>query len=408
MNRANPNDHVSGGKHIPGSPSRHEVVVIGAGQAGISLSYFLRQLEVDHVVIEKDKPFSAWHNRWDGFYANTPNWMNTLPGFKGRDFPGVDRNGFATREELVDYFEGYAVEVGAPILSGQDVVETTQNEEGRWTVRTSAGREFECNNVVVCTGAMSTPRIPEFAQEIGPDITQMHSVDYRRPSDIKTRNVLVVGSGSSGVQICKELLGDDRFDEVHLSTSDVLVLPEHFLGIQIHRLLHMFGIFDIRVHSRLGRMMYGTLELKGDPIRPPTPKDLSRTHGLKLHGRFLGANGDSLKFAKDETMEGKDLTIIWSTGFVGEYSWIKPESAPLELDERGYPVHWRGVLDKHPGLYFVGLRYQHTVASHDIYGVGNDAEYVANKILERRSDELKAKKVDNEEPIESPASALSA
>jgi putative flavoprotein involved in K+ transport len=374
-----------GDARAAGSSSQHDAVVIGAGQAGISLSYFLRRRGIDHIVLERDRPFSAWHNRWDGFYANTPNWMNTLPGQKRRKYPGKSRGGFATREELIDYFECYLEQVGAPVLSNQDVVEVRQEASGFWIVRTSANRVFEAQNIVVCTGAMSKARIPSFSRSISSDISQLHSQDYRRPSDVRSKHVLAVGSGSSGVQICRELLEARRFEQVHLATSDVLVLPNHLLGIQIHRFLHLLGMFDVRVHSRLGRVMYGTLERKGDPIRPPTPKELSRSHGLKLHKRLTRAEGDNFGFEDGEKLQEPDLTVIWCTGFKGDYEWINPAGSPLELDERGYPVHSRGVVDKHPGLYFVGLRYQHTVASHDIYGVGNDAEFIAEEIHKRCS-----------------------
>ena len=390
MNRTLQFDNLQGTARAGDSPSGYDVVVIGAGQAGVSLSFFLREKGINHVLLEKERPFSAWHNRWDGFYANTPNWMNILPGLEKHKFPGRNRSGFATKKELVDYFENYLSQVGAPVLTDQNVVEMRQSKSGSWAVHTSAGRVFETDNVVVCTGAMSKARIPGFSKTIGPGIVQLHSQDYRRPSDIRTKNVLIVGSGSSGVQISRELLDAQRFERVHLATSDVLVLPNHVLGLQIHRLLHLFGIFDIKVKSRLGRMMYGTLELKGDPIRPPTPKDLAQTQGLKLHKRLTRAEDDTLFFEDGEALQESDLTIIWCTGFKGDYEWIKTAGSPLELDERGYPVHTRGVLAEHPGLYFVGLRYQYTVASHDIYGVGNDAEFIANEIDRRQSGRLES------------------
>ena len=391
------NDEMTIGKKASSLPTQHDVVVIGAGQAGISLSYFLTRNGIEHIVLERERPFSAWHNRWDGFYANTPNWMNVLPGKENQQYPGKRSGDFATREELIDYFESYLRDVDAPVVPNTDVVEATQEADDTWALRTSTNEVFIANNVVVCTGAMSKPRVPDFSRSINPSVTQIHSVHYRRPSDIKTKQVLVVGSGSSGVQICKELLDEKHFEQIHLATSDVLVLPNHVLGLQIHRLLHMFGMFDVKVHSRLGRMLYGTLELKGDPIRPPTPKHLSRSHGLKVYAKLKDGDGETLYFENGETIEcSDDLTIIWCTGFSGDYDWIKPASASMELDERGYPVHWRGVLEKHSGLYFVGLRYQHTVASHDIYGVGNDAEYIAHEILKRRTRNVRVRATTKE------------
>ncbi len=371
-------------------PKQYEVVVIGAGQAGVSLSFFLKKLGIEHVVLEKDRPFSAWRNRWDGFYANTPNWMNVLPRASGAKYPGHRRDGFATREELIEYFERYLEEVDAPVLCDQYVIEARQATDDSWIIRTRSGGTFEARNLVVCTGSMSKPRVPDVASSISPRIAQRHSQAYRRPSDIQSKQVLVVGSGSSGVQICKELLDAGCFDEVHLATSDVLVLPSHVLGIQIHRLLHLLGLFDVKVHSRLGRLMYRNLEFKGDPIRPPTPKDLGRSHGLVVHGRLVDADGDILHFGNGDTLHGADLTIVWSTGFKGDYRWIRTSGAPLEFDERDYPVHLRGVVDKYPGLFFVGLRYQYTVASHDIYGVGNDAEFIATQIQLRRKHPLES------------------
>jgi putative flavoprotein involved in K+ transport len=358
------------------------VVVVGAGQAGISLSYFLARHGLNHVVLERDTPFSAWKTRWDGFYTNTPNWMNTLPRAGFNTVPGDDPNAFATREEIVEYLEEYRHEVDPPLICPSEVTGIEQLPSGCWQLRTSTG-SYRARNVAVCTGAMSSPRIPALAGALDRSVPQVHSLDFRNPADIETSRVLIVGSGSSGVQICKEFCRARTQREIHLATSDVLVLPETVMGIQVHRFLHLFGVFDVRVHSPLGRLMYRNIEVKGDPIRPPTPEDLARDEGVILHGRLAAVRGSRLAFDDDSTLDTRDLTVLWCTGYRGRYEWIRPRAGALAIDERGYPVHERGVIDDAEGLYFVGLRYQHTVASHDIYGVGADAKYVAEHIAGR-------------------------
>lgn len=362
-----------------GGTQHYDTLVIGAGQAGVSLSYFLQAQGIDHVLVERETSFASWRNRWDGFYANTPNWMNTLPRDGFHTYPGGKPEGFASKKELVEYFEDYLREIQPPILSPCDVMEARQSADGKWRLKTSQG-EFVGDNLAICTGAMSTPRIPRMSRALDPKVPQLHSLDYRSPNDIKTSRVLIVGSGSSGVQICKELCKTKKFDEIHLATSKVLVLPEYVLGIQVHRFLHMFSMFDVRVKSVLGRLMYGQLELKGDPIRPPTPKDLAKLEGVRLHERLISCQPGSVSFRDGSVVTDDDLTILWCTGYRGSYNWIRPRQGRLTIDERGYPVHDRGVVGPCRGLYFVGLRYQYTVASHDIYGVGQDARFVAESI----------------------------
>ncbi len=361
-----------------------DVAVVGGGQAGISLSYYLQQRQISHVVLERDRAFSSWRNRWDGFRTNTPNWMNTLPVIDEQIFPANEPYGFATREELVDYLEQCLAAVNPPIKTGVEVYEITQLDDGRWEVCTQ-DVAYTAQNVAVCIGAMSTPRVPEVAADIPSSVPQLHSSEYHNPEQITTQSVLLVGSGSSGVQICSILGQSGRFDQLHLAVSNVMVLPDRVLGIQTHRLLHFFGLFDIRNNSLLGKVMYSGLETQGDPIMRPTPRDFARLYGVQLYGKFTGAEGSVLHFSDGKTLDTEDLTIIWCTGFRGDYSFIQTQNREATFDASGYPKHDRGVIDAAPGLYFVGLRYQHTVASHDLYGVGKDAKYVAEHIYRSRS-----------------------
>lgn len=356
-----------------------DVVVVGAGQAGVSLSHHLASRAIEHVVIERDSPFSAWRNRWDGFHTNTPNWMNTLPVLPDGTYPSGDPHTFATRDEMVSYLDECLAAVDPPVVAGVEVVEVATADDGSWRVETTAGA-YTARCVALCHGAMSRPRIPDVAGTLPPHVPQFHSSAYRNPSQISTGSVLVVGSASSGVQICRLLAESGHFHDVHLAVSSVRILPRHVLGVQVHRFLHAFGLFDMKSDSGLGRLMYSRLETKGDPILRPGPRDLARDHGVRLHSRLVSADGPAIRFADGQTLDTDDLTIIWCTGFTGDYGLLTDPRGVI--DEGGAPIHRRGVATGAPGLYFVGLRYQHTVASHDIYGVSKDAAYVAAHIEE--------------------------
>lgn len=361
-----------------------DVIIIGGGQAGISLSYYLQQQQIPHLILERDRAFSSWHNRWSGFRTNTPNWMNTLPLLEGKRFPGNQAGGFATREEIVDYFEQCLRSVSPPIRTNTEVSKVVQLEKGSWEVYTD-DVVYEAHDVAICIGAMCTPRVPKAAARLPAFVPQLHSSEYRNVEQITTKSVLVVGSGSSGMQISDLLVQSRRFENIHLAVSNVLVLPERFLGIQIHRFLHFFGLFDVRKDSLVGKLMYSGLETKGDPIMPPSPAGLAKRDGVHLYGRLTDVEGSTLHFSDGKTLETNDLTILWCTGFIGDYTFIETQHPDAAFGAMGYPNHKRGVVEAAPGLYFVGLRYQHTVASHDIYGVGKDAKYVAEQIANRLS-----------------------
>jgi putative flavoprotein involved in K+ transport len=356
-----------------------ESVIIGAGQAGVSLSYYLQRHQIPHIILERDRPFSSWHNRWKGFYANTPNWMNTLPMLDASRYPSNLREGFATKEELTDYFEMCLNAVNPPIKSNTAVQNIIQLQNGSWEVHTSKVI-YETSHVAICIGAMCNPKLPKVAAKLSPSIFQLHSNHYRNPEQITTKSVLLVGSGSSGMQICTLLIQSKRFEQINLSVSNVLVLPTRLLGIKIHRFVHFFGFFDVEKGSLLGKLMHSKLENKGDPIMPPSPNKLAELFGVELFGRLTDADGTLLRFSDGKSLDTDDLSVIWCTGFQHDYAFVKTQQPEAVFDSTGYPIHKRGVVGAAPGLYFVGLRYQHTVASHDIYGVAKDAKFVAEYI----------------------------
>ena len=358
-----------------------DVVVVGGGQAGVALSFYLQRVGVSHVVLERDVPFSSWRQRWDGFRTNTPNWMNTLPMVDRGMFPAGDREGFATRDEMVEYLDRCIEAFNPPIRTGVQVLDVTTTDQGRtWAVKTSNGL-YQSRCVAICNGAMSTPRIPAGAADLPDFVPQLHSLDFRNPTQIGTRSVLVVGTAASGVQIGRILCESGRFDRVHFGASRVLLLPRAILGIPTHKVAHFFGLFDLKKRSMLGKLISPGLETRGDPIMRPTPKDLRRLYGkVELHGRFEGADDAAIYFSDDTSLPLDDLTIIWCTGFRPDYSFVDFAGRDAAFEPTGNPRHARGVVAAALGLYFVGLRLQHTIASHDIYGVAKDAEFTATHI----------------------------
>lgn len=264
-------------------------------------------------------------------------------------------------------------------MAGGEVTRIAACDDGRWIVE-AAGESYRARAVAVCNGAMSVPRLPRFAADLPKSVSQLHSSQFQSPAQITTNRVLVVGTASSGVQITRLLCESGKFAGVHVALSKVLVLPGKMLGVPIHRIIHRLGLFDVRTYSALGRLLYSNLEGKGDPIMRPTPRDLSREFGLALHGRFEGMDEGTIRFADGSALPTDDLTVVWCTGFRPDYRFVEVPDRDAAFQPSGHPRHFRGISDAVEGLYFVGLRYQHTVASHDIYGVADDAEYVADAI----------------------------
>jgi putative flavoprotein involved in K+ transport len=367
--------------------------VIGGGQAGVCLSYYLGRAGVDHLVFERDRPFASWRNRWDGFRTNTPNWMNVLPMAVPQPALAQNPNGFATRDELVRYFDSCLAVARPPLVARSEVTHVAPCDDGGWILE-AAGECYRARAVAVCNGAMSVPRLPRSAAELPKGVVQMHSSQFQSPAQITTNQILVVGTASSGVQIAKLICESRKFERVHVALSKVLVLPGKMFGVPIHRIIHRLGLFDVRTHSALGRLLYSNLEGKGDPIMRPTPRDLSREFGLTLHGRFEGMSEHEMLFEDGSSLPTDDLTVVWCTGFRPDYRFLAVPDWDAAFYPSGHPRHSRGVSDAAEGLYFVGLRYQHTVASHDIYGVADDAQYVADAIGRQLNSQASRAKVN--------------
>jgi putative flavoprotein involved in K+ transport len=346
----------------PQSSDDVEVAVIGAGQAGLTMGYFLARQGRRFVIFERaDSIGSAWRERWESLTLFTPRRYSALPGLP---FPG-DPDGYPTRDEVIAYLERYAETFQLPIELNSEVKELDVGGDVRFRLELEH-RTIAADQVVVATGPFQKPFVPKLAQKLSPDLFQTHAVGYRRPSDVPQGTVLVVGGGNTGFQIAKELSATHK---VVLSVgSRQKPLPQRLLGRDLFWWLTMSGILNKNIESRLGRKLRTRDTLIGS-----SPRELKRRYGVELKPRSADVDGRTIRFE-----DGSELAldaVIWATGYRPDYSWLK---LPV-FDEDGRLRHRRGVTDV-PGLLFLGLTWQYTRGSALIGWVREDAEFIAEQI----------------------------
>jgi putative flavoprotein involved in K+ transport len=340
----------------------YEVVVIGAGQAGLAIGYFLKRRGRRFVILEAAASIgAAWRERWDSLTLFTPRQYDSLPGLP---FPG-DPDGYPSRDEVIDYLERYADSFDLPIELNRPVRRLTKRNGA--LVLEVDGRTITAEQVVLATGPFQTPYVPKIAERLAPDVFQTHSTGYRRPSDVPGRTVLVVGGGNTGYQIAEELAATH---EVYLSVgSRQTPLPQRFLGRDLFWWLTTTRLFRTTVESRLGRRLRNRDTLIGS-----SPRRLKK-HGVRMKPRVVDADGRTVRF--EHASELAVGAVIWATGYRPDYSWI---DLPV-FDDDGRLRHRRGVTDV-PGLYSLGLTWQHTRGSALLGWVKDDAEFIADRIDE--------------------------
>jgi putative flavoprotein involved in K+ transport len=340
---------------------RFEVIVVGGGQAGLAIGYFLAQQGRRFTILEAaDAPGAAWRSRWDSLTLFTPTRYDSLPG---RAFPG-DPDNYPGRDQVADYLAGYAAHFELPIEFNSRVRSLRRGDHD-YLVDVDE-RTYEADQVVVATGPFQVPTVPAMAGGLDHRVTQFHSGEYRAPDQVPAGAVLVVGGGNTGYQIAEELSGSH---EVHLAVgSRQTPLPQRVLGRDLFRILDATGVMAKTRDSRIGRRARDRDVLVGS-----RPRTLTRRHGVQLHSRATDASGTEVTFA-----DGTTLTVgavIWATGFGVDHSWIE---VPV-FDSEGAVAHERGVTAA-PGLYFLGLTWQHTRGSALLGWVKDDAEYIAGRI----------------------------
>ena len=338
-----------------------DVVVVGGGQAGLAMGYFLAQHGHDFTILDAaTEPAAAWRQRWDSLRLFTSARYSALPGLA---FPGQSDR-YPTRDEVAGYLTDYAAHFELPVELGCRV-NAVRRHDHTYVVEL-ADRTYQADQVVVATGPFQAPRVPPIAERLGAGVTQLHSVAYRSPAAIPSGRVLVVGGGNTGFQIAEELSGSH---EVHLAIgSRQTPLPQRVLGRDLFWYLEATGVMRKSRDSRVGRRMAGRDTLIGS-----SPKRLRRQHGVTLHGRAVDADGSTVRFADGSALDVG--TVIWATGFGADLSWV---DVPV-FDDMGNLVHTRGLTES-PGLYFLGLTWQHTRGSALLGWVKEDAEYLAEQI----------------------------
>jgi putative flavoprotein involved in K+ transport len=404
-------------------PSHASVVIIGGGQAGLAMSYHLKQSGIDHVILEKHQIAHSWKTkRWDAFCLVTPNWQCRLPGYP---YQGSDPKGFMLRDEIVAYIENYARHIAAPIKEGVAVTHLRQDADGGFTLETSAG-EMTAGAVVLAVSGYHVPNVPRMADRLDGSVTQLHSAAYRSPEQLPAGEVIVIGSGQSGCQIAEDLHLAGR--KVHLAVGSAPRCPRVYRGRDAVEWLDDLGQYDLPVDQ------HGLKEkVRKNANHYLTGRDGGRDidlrkfalEGMSLYGRLKDVEGGRLMFADDlvKNLDNADRvyngicgliddhiarnaidapasphyepvwaptdtpaeldpakagisTIIWTTGFRSDWSWVE---LPI-FDGAGYPTHRRGVTSM-DGVYVLGLPWLYTWGSGRFVGVGRDAAYVTQHLL---------------------------
>ncbi len=406
--------------------THYPVIVIGGGQAGLAISYCLKERGCDHVVFEKNRIGHAWRSqRWDSFCLVTPNWQCQLPGFP---YNGPDPYGFMGKDEIVQYVEQYAASFNPPIREGVTVFSLSKSEaSGLFEVSTSIG-DYTADQVVIAAGGYHRPHIPSFAERLPDSILQLHSSQYKNPQSLPDRPVLVVGTGQSGCQIAEDLHLAGK--TVHLCVGGAPRSPRRYRGKDVVEWLDQMGYYDLTIDDHPQKE-----KVRAKANHYLTGRDGGREidlrqralEGMHLYGRLKTISQGQLEFAPDlrqnldqadavaesikqtidhfieknqidapseapyqpvwqpeaETLtldyQAADLgTVIWCMGFRSDFSWV---NLPV-FDGKGYPGHERGVTNLW-GLYFLGLPWLYTWGSGRFSGIARDANYLADYIIAR-------------------------
>jgi putative flavoprotein involved in K+ transport len=414
-----------------------DVAVIGAGHAGLAISYHLKQNGLEHLVFERDRIGETWRSqRWDTFKLNSQNKHNVLPGYM---YTGNDPDGFCTAQELVSILETYAAAFQLPVQEHTQVISVEKPEGAEYfTITVSENgttKEYQSRQVVITSGCQNAQKVPSIAANVSPDIMQLHAMEYRSASQLPEGAVLVAGSAQSGCQIVEDL--NDAGRKVYLSTSMVARFPRRYRGKDIiDWLLDMNfftlmtedvkdpAIFSMRVPQISGVGPHGhTLSLQSlarggatilGKIENADIENIYLMPNAQQHVQFADGFSQNVKVMVDEFIEKHPVaapppeedihdvpdvgatcastatslnlkehnitSIIWATGFIGNFDYLK---LPV-FDGDGNPKHINGVADI-GGVYFLGFPWLRMRKSGMIFGINDDAAFISQAILNKHN-----------------------
>jgi putative flavoprotein involved in K+ transport len=399
-----------------GGTRRTTTVVIGAGHAGLAMSWCLAQRSIDHVVLERGEVANSWRTeRWDSLRLLTPNWQSRLPGY---GYEGDDPDGFRTMPETIDFVERYADAIAAPVRTHTNVTSVRRNSDG-YTVATNQG-DWHCQTVVLATGACNIPQVPALAEGAPSTITTLTPMQYRNPGQLEEGGVLVVGASATGTQIADEIHRSGR--PVTLAVGEHVRVPRVYRDRDIQWWMDAAGVLDERydeVEDIVRARNVPSLQLTGSPESRTVDLNSLRCIGVKLIGRLAGINDGKAQFSGSlrnqcaladlkmnrlldtidewaiesgfddvvspphrfepteveaspplsiDLTSGEIQTIIWATGFRPDYSWL---DVPV-FDRKGRVRHDGGVVEA-PGMYVMGMPFLRRRKSSLIDGAGEDA-----------------------------------
>lgn len=404
----------------------YHTVVVGGGQAGLGVSYYLAQKGIEHTVLERENIGESWKSqRWDSFMLNTPNNVSVLPGDENSI---KNPDGFMSRDEFVGYMQDYAKRYSLPIQTGVAVTRISKNGNGAFKVETSTDT-MTADNVVIASGSQNQPKVPKTCSEVAPSVMQLHAGNYKRADALPDGAVLIIGGGQSGVQIAEDLLENGR--KVFLATSKVGRVLRAYRGRDLVNWAVDFGFYEHTINDLEDPRMAGMAQpqVSGTDGGHTVSLQGLEKKGVTLLGRLQGCANDRFQFADDlaenigfadqisakfrgmiegfiakqgidappaevdeadipdsnpqdrtsptelDPVKENITTLIWCTGFNGDFSWIDD----IELDGTGVPVHEQGVSSQQ-GLYFCGFSWLRKRKSGLIYGITEDAAYIADRL----------------------------
>jgi putative flavoprotein involved in K+ transport len=349
-----------------------ETVIIGGGQAGLATAYHLTRRDRPCVILDAGaRVGDAWRTRWPSLRLYTPARYDGLPGMP---FPG-SRGAFPSGNEMADYVEAYAAQFALPVRTGVHVDRLSR--EGETYIVTVGERRIAANNVVVATGVMQRPVVPDFASELDPRILQLHSSDYRDPSQLREGTVLVVGASHSGGDIAFEVAGGHHTVLSGRKTGELPFSIESRQARTIQPVLKFLATRVLTMDTPIGRKMRPEIRSHGAPLLRIRSADLEAAGVERVYSRTVGVEKGMPVLEDGRVVEVAN--VIWCTGFRSDYTWI---DLPLEYED-GYPQQSRGQASSMPGLYIVGMLFLHSFSSMLVLGAGRDAERVARHITQR-------------------------